>query len=282
MADSTGFLNVNGGKLYYEVTGQGFPLVLIHSRWMHSDLWDEQVKVFAPHYQIIRYDVRGFGRSEMVLIPYDDGNDLRQLFDHLNISQAHLLGLSMGAEIAINFALNFPERVRSLIVSGAGLEEYEWSERFNQAWGTFAAAIQRDDYPGAINQIVQMWVDGPMRPASEPVRSRTRFLMLGHTFVHHKPFPLPAENEISSEKSVQSAPPISEREKFSRLNLPVLVMVGSEDWPEMVAMAGILAEDYLSNARLVILPDAAHITSLEQPEKFNDAVLSFLKEQAGL
>lgn len=271
----TGFLPVKGAKLYYEATGAGVPLVLVHSRWMHNGLWDDQVKAFAPHYRVIRYDVRGFGQSDMELIPYSDVDDLLRLFDYLDIEQAYLVGLSMGAEIVLSFALRHPERVKALVVSGAGLDEYEWTESFNQEWGRFAAAIQADNYPEATNQVIKMWVDGPLRPASQPVRDRTRELMRGHTFLHHKPFPPSAESEAISSAEVQATPTLSEREKFAGLKPPTLVMVGEYDWPEMVRMAEILVS-YLPNAEHLLIPNAAHITNLEQPDAFNHAVLDFL------
>lgn len=271
----TDFLPVQGAKLYYEVTGDGFPLVLVHSRWMHNALWDEQVRAFAPHYRIIRYDVRGFGESEMELIPYSDVDDLLRLLDHLDVDQAYLVGLSMGAEIAIAFTLAHPERVKALAVSGAGLDEFAWGESFNQQWQQFADAIHVDDYNQAINQVVSMWVDGPMRPAPQAVRDRTRQLMHGHTFLHHKPFPPVPEPVDASPSQDEPAQPISEKEKFADLQTPTLVMVGEHDWPEMVKMAETLAS-YLPKGELSLISGAAHITNLEQPDVFNRAILDFL------
>jgi 3-oxoadipate enol-lactonase len=274
-AVDSGFLAVNGGSLYYEVTGQGFPLVLVHSRWMHSGLWDEQAKVFSTHYRVVRYDVRGFGESRMDRVPYSDADDLLKLFDHLDVDQAYLVGLSMGAEIAVSFALAHPERVKALVLSGAGLEDYNWGDAFGEEWGRFSEAIQTEDYPGAINQVVKMWVDGPIRPASDAVRARTREMMRGHTFEHHKPLPLSDEATPATEAQTEHVP-TSEREKYAALMIPALVMVGDKDWPEQVAMAEILAS-YLPDAEHKIIPDAAHIVNLEQPELFNKTMLEFLK-----
>jgi pimeloyl-ACP methyl ester carboxylesterase len=271
------FLPIKGAKLYYEITGQGFPLVLVHSRWMHSGLWDEQVKAFAPHYRVIGYDVRGFGKSDMELIPLSDVEDLRQLFDHLDIKQAYLVGLSMGAEIAMNFALAYPERVQALVASGAGLDEYKWDDSFWLEWNRFSDAIKTDNYALAIDQVVKMWVDGPIRPANDSIRARTREFMRGHTFLHHKPFPALSKSEAGSEPQpmAEPTPPLSEREKWGGLHVPTLMMVGAYDWPEMVAMSKILA-DYIRDAEQVVIPNAAHITNLEQPQAFNRTVLDFL------
>jgi pimeloyl-ACP methyl ester carboxylesterase len=271
----TGFLPVKGAKLFYEVTGEGFPLVLVHSRWMLNALWDEQVKFFAAQFRVIRYDVRGFGKSEMELIPSSDVDDLLQLFDHLAVEQAYIVGLSMGAEIAISFALAHPERLKALVISGVGLDEFEWGESFNQQWQQFADAIKADDYNQAIDHVVSMWVDGPLRPAPQEVRDRTRELMRGHTFLHHKPFPPSSEAENTPPPQPEPVQPLSEKEKFAGLQVPTQVMVGEYDWPEMVKMAEILA-GYLPNGEHILISGAAHITNLEQPEAFNRAVLNFL------
>ena len=221
--------------------------------------------------------MRGFGKSDMELIPSSDVEDLRQLLDHLDIKQAYVVGLSMGAEIAMGFALAYPERVKALVVSGAGLDEYQWADAFWEEWNRFSEAIKGDNYALAIDQVVKMWVDGPIRPANDSVRARTRELMRGHTFLHHKPFPAAPESEAEPEPkaAAEPAPPMSEREKWGGLRVLMLMMVGAYDWPEMVAMAKILA-DYIPDAEHIVITNAAHITNLEQPEAFNRAVLDFL------
>jgi pimeloyl-ACP methyl ester carboxylesterase len=232
-------------------------------------------QAFSPHYRVIRYDVRGFGKSDMKLVPYSDTDDLLRLFDHLDIEQAYLVGLSMGAEIAAGFALKHPERVKALVISGAGLDDYEWSAAFGEEWGRFFGAIKADDYAHATDKVVRMWVDCPIRPASDSVRARVRALMQGHTFLHHKPFPAPppSAQEVPTPQEGSNIPN-SEREKWGNLHIPTRVMVGEYDWPEQVAMAKILA-DYIPGAEGIIIPDAAHITPLEQPRAFDQAVLDF-------
>ncbi len=104
----TGFANFNGGKLYYEVAGGGTPLVLIHGGLVNSGLWDKQFYAFAEHFRVVRYDVRGFGQSDLPTAPFSHYDDVRQLLDFLNIDRAAVLGLSMGGAIAIDFALAYP------------------------------------------------------------------------------------------------------------------------------------------------------------------------------
>src|SRR5947209_20150411 len=101
----TGYIETNGTKLYYEVMGEGHPLVLIHGGYMDRRMWDDQFAAFAEQYQVIRYDVRGFGKTELPQVPYADRQDLYDLLQALGVTKTYLLGLSLGGEVAIDFTL---------------------------------------------------------------------------------------------------------------------------------------------------------------------------------
>jgi pimeloyl-ACP methyl ester carboxylesterase len=92
----TGTVPVNGTQLYYETLGEGHPLVLLHGGYMDRRMWDDQFETFAQRYQVLRYDIRGFGKSEMPQVPYSSEEDLMTLLRHLNIEHTFLLGLSWG------------------------------------------------------------------------------------------------------------------------------------------------------------------------------------------
>src|SRR5262245_28067651 len=96
---STG--RVNGTQLYYEVAGEGQPLVLVHSGGFDRRLWDEQFTTFADYYKVIRYDVRGHGQSPPSTKPYSDAEDLYCLLQELHVEKAHFVGLSLGGSIVI-------------------------------------------------------------------------------------------------------------------------------------------------------------------------------------
>ncbi|TMF47254.1 MAG: alpha/beta fold hydrolase [Chloroflexi bacterium] len=99
----TGYIETNGTKLYYEVMGEGHPLVLVHGGYMDRRMWDDQFAEFAQYYRVVRYDVRGFGRSELPQVPYADRQDLQALLTSLGIEKTYLLGLSLGGMIAIDY-----------------------------------------------------------------------------------------------------------------------------------------------------------------------------------
>ena len=109
----TGFTDANGAKIYYEVAGGGPPLVFVHGYALDRRMWDDQFEIFAPRYRVVRYDLRGFGRSGVpTAAPFSNHDDLRRLFDVLGIERAHICGLSMGGGVTIDFALEYPDRVR--------------------------------------------------------------------------------------------------------------------------------------------------------------------------
>ncbi|GAG10762.1 unnamed protein product, partial [marine sediment metagenome] len=122
MKKQNSFAKVNGTCLYYEIAGSGDPLVLLHGFTGNTQWWDDQFEIFATHYQVIRYDIRGFGNSALpTRESYSHVDDLKALLENLGISRTHVLGLSMGGEIAIDFALVYPELTTALITVGSAL-----------------------------------------------------------------------------------------------------------------------------------------------------------------
>jgi pimeloyl-ACP methyl ester carboxylesterase len=117
-------LSVNGGKLYYETTGDGLPVVLIHAGYLDSRMWDSQFETFSRQYQVIRYDVRGYGKSSRSESNYSDAVDLKSILDHLKIDRAVLVGVSMGGRIALDFAVEYIDRVRALVLINFGIRGY--------------------------------------------------------------------------------------------------------------------------------------------------------------
>jgi 3-oxoadipate enol-lactonase len=117
MQVQSGFAEVNGTRLYYEIVGRGSHLVLIHGFTLDTRMWDDQFEAFSQHYRVLRYDARGFGKSALPVQgeSYSHREDLKALLDHLKVSQAFILGLSMGGRTAISFTLEYPEVVRALI-----------------------------------------------------------------------------------------------------------------------------------------------------------------------
>lgn len=120
-----GYVTVEGGRLYYEASGQGRPVVLLHPGPGDLELWTPQVPTLEARYRVIRYDARGFGKSDLPTGPFAHFEDLRRLLDALELKRASLVGLSLGGRTALDFALAYPERTDRLILANAGISGYQ-------------------------------------------------------------------------------------------------------------------------------------------------------------
>jgi pimeloyl-ACP methyl ester carboxylesterase len=114
---TVGTLTVPDGQIYYEVQGKGKPVVLLHAGGMDSKMWDAQFNDLAQRFRVVRYDLRGFGRSSKPEKPFHPVDDLYNLLKHLGIKRASLIGLSMGSGVALNFALEYPKMVEKLVLA---------------------------------------------------------------------------------------------------------------------------------------------------------------------
>jgi len=172
-----GFADVQNGQLYYEMAGAGPPLVLIHAGIADSRMWDEQWLVFAKYFRVVRFDIRGYGQSEMPPnTSFAAHEDVRDLLNFLGIQQTCILGISMGGSVALNFSLTYPQMAKALIVVAMGLggRSYKLSKE-----DQIDAAFERGDIAQAVELELQTWVDGPKRQPDQvdpQVRERVREL----------------------------------------------------------------------------------------------------------
>lgn len=265
---TTGFLHVQGAPLYYEVIGQGHPLLLLHAGIADSRMWDDHVLLLAQHYRVIRYDLRGFGKSQFPAGAFASYEDPAELLRALQVEKAHVIGASFGGKIAVDFALAYPEMVKSLTLiapSIAGMSPSPDVLRFNEEE---EALLERGDLAGATELNIRMWVDGPRRTPEQvnPEVRRRVYEMQYHAFT----VPIPEETD-----DLQLEPPAITR--LAEIRGPALIIVGDHDLPGKIALARQLAAE-LPDAQLEIVAGAAHMVSMEQPEQFNRIVLAFLEK----
>jgi 3-oxoadipate enol-lactonase len=264
----TGFLGNEGARLYYEVAGLGHPLLLIHAGVADSRMWDEQFSVFAQHYRVIRYDLRGYGKTEVPPGPISNHEDVANLLQSLHVEKAHLLGISFGGLVALDFALAYPEMTAALILATPSISGRQPSERerhYSEEENTY---LERDDLAGATEVNLRQWVDGPYRTPLQvhpEIRERVRQMQM-HAFT----IPIPEQTEGRPLK-----PPAMIR--LAEVHTPTLLMVGDLDIPERLALVEELALA-IAGAQQVHIAQAAHMLSMEQPEIFNQIVLDFLRQ----
>lgn len=259
------YTQVNGARLYYETVGEGFPLVLVHAFSFDSRMWDGQVAAFARHYHVIRYDVRGYGKSD---VPTSEGyyhaDDLKGLLDHLGIRRAHVLGLSLGAAIAIEFALAYPEKTGALVAADPVLWGYAWSSEYGASLAQLSS-VGRESGAEAANAL---WLAHPMfaplreKPELEAWLRRSVAEYSGWHWTHNDPGLLPD-------------PPAAYR--LEQIAAPTLAILGELDAPDFHAITDIISQR-VPNARKVVLPGVGHMSNVEDPKSFNETVLRFLAD----
>jgi 2-hydroxy-6-oxonona-2,4-dienedioate hydrolase len=266
---TSGYAELEDGKLYYEVAGDGEPLVLSHAGFVDSRMWDDQWNDFAQRYSVIRFDMRGFGKSGRAEGPVTRRNDMYHLLKHLGIERTILLGCSMSGEIVLDFTLEHPEMVSTLIVVSAVPSGFEMRGEPPQLLMEMMAAVEQGDLALASELQNRIWIDGPFRQPDQVdpgVRKRAaemnRIGLANDTFRKVDASPLNPLN-----------PPAAQR--LNEVQVPTLIIAGGLDDPEILRAADVM-EAAISRASKVIMPDCAHMLNMEQPEKFNQVVLDFL------
>jgi pimeloyl-ACP methyl ester carboxylesterase len=261
----SGRAHLEGADLYYEIAGEGPSLVLAHAGFVDGRMWDEQFPVLARHYRVVRYDRRGFGHSTLTPGPFSHRRDLYQLLQFLGIKRAHLLGCSVGGATIIDFALEHPDMTSSLILVSSALGGYQFQGDVPRPLQELMAALQANDLHQAAELAVRIWIAGPRRtPDQVDARLRERgremsLTALPNIFVQEAPLEPPAI------------------ERLHELAAPTLVILGDLDDPSIAAIGDLLATR-IQGARKAIIPGAAHLPNMDQPEHFNQQVLAFLQE----
>jgi 3-oxoadipate enol-lactonase len=274
MKDNLPSLAVPGGKIYYEVTGQPHQpsLVLLHAGIAKLRMWDEQIEAFSKHYQVICYDTRAYGKSTTEAVKFSQRQDLLALLEHLKIDKVHLLGISRGGTIAMDFTLEFPDKVASLVMVASNPSGFESDDsEIEKTYFARDEELSESRNAEAMAALdIEMWVDGPGQPvgrASEKVRQKVHALTLEHYQDYFAAF---AEKEPTS---VPLEPPAIER--LTAINVPTLIITGDLDFSYTAVAAELMVRE-IPTAQHVVIADAAHMVNMEKPEAFNKVVLEFL------
>lgn len=264
------FAFVNGVKLYYEVTGKGFPLVWSHEFAGSFKSWNPQVRFFSERYQVITYNARGYPPSDVPVEPaaYSQEHsveDLYQLLSYLGIQQAYVGGLSMGGNVALNFGIAHPDMVRALVIAATG-----------------SGTTNREAFENMVLGFVQQLESEGMRAAAERhAREPSRVQLLRKDPKSWQEFC----EEFASHSATGSAltatgvllrrPTLYDLEaKLRQLAVPTLIIVGDED--EGRIEPALFLKRNIRRSGLVVFPQTGHAINLEEPDIFNQVVLNFL------
>jgi pimeloyl-ACP methyl ester carboxylesterase len=257
-----GYAQLPGVRLWYKDTGgSGIPVVFMHAATGSSRVWDLQIPAFtAAGYRFIAYDRRGWGRSVIDATgpqPGTGADDLQGLMDYLHIDRFHLVATAAGASVSLDYAISFPQRLRSLVLANGalgGLEDKEYQEL-----GRRIRSPQVEALPPELREL------GPSYRAANPEGTR-RWVELEHM----------------SRPEGPPAPPQGARNRITTsfletMKVPVLLVTGDADLYAPPPLLRFVAAR-IRNSESLIIPEAGHSAYWEQPEIFNRAVLEFIRK----
>ncbi|MHB1313621.1 MAG: alpha/beta fold hydrolase [Gemmatimonadaceae bacterium] len=257
---------VNGTRLFYEAAGRGSVVVLLHAGNLDRRQWDPQFLALAQNHRVIRYDARGYGRSGRADTPFRADEDLYALLLALHVSRASLVGSSLGGRVAIDFALAHPSMVDRLVLAAPGLSGWQFARGDTSSFAEGRVARARGDSAG----IAIAWLKQDfMRPAMErpELAAHLREMAGGNGR-----FWMDVLRQ-RGEADRQGDPPALHRTRL--IPAPTLLVVGSRDTPDIMAIADTLGAS-MPHLRRVSFEGAGHMVNLEQADRFTKLVLDFL------
>lgn len=265
-------LDVNGATLYYETDGRlsSPALLLIHAGIANLRMWDPQVAALAREHFVIRYDTRGFGRTSTEDVEFSDHADALAMLDHLGVAQATVIGCSRGGRIAIDLAIEHPERVSGLVTIGSGpsgFPDTELTPEEDELADQLDAAFESKDWERLGDLEVRLWSIGPTRREEDldPAFVATAYELNRANLPHAEENPTHTPVE----------PPAYDR--LVDLDVPALVMVGDHDLSECLTQYEYLSTT-IPRADSARFPESAHLPSVEQPQEFERVLLQWLSQ----
>jgi pimeloyl-ACP methyl ester carboxylesterase len=268
----SGSVDVEGGEIFYEVAGSGAAVVLVHGGFGDRRMWDDHFLDLARHHHVVRYDLRGFGRSPAPSAPYSPVDDLRRLLDQLDVRSATLIGNSMGGALALDFALVHPDRVEGLVLVASGVggfpETSEDQARFGEEIATMRATFQEARVQGATRGI-ELWLQSPMVTVASQLpstRDRLRQMITDNSAIF----------QLDHWPIEPLDPPAIRR--LGEIRVPTMVVAGELDTPWMRA-ASERASLAIPSARLVIVEGADHLPQMVAPPLFRAALQDYFERQ---
>jgi pimeloyl-ACP methyl ester carboxylesterase len=263
---------VPGGSLFVIDEGEGTPILLLHAGIVDSGGWDSLVpRLTASGHRVIRYDRRGFGRSVTDDVDYSNRADALAVLDAVGVGRACLVGNSQGGQIAVDTAIEFPDRVSALVTIGAGIGGFEPEPTPEEA--ALFAEMERleesgEDVEALLALDTDVWLDGPGHPGRVRSDVREAFLAMDRRIY---------EGPQAFGRPIPLQPRAAER--LDALTMPVLAVAGELDVSEAWTTAQYL-EANAPSARAVLIPDVAHLIGMEAPDRLAHEIVEFLQSSS--
>jgi len=264
----------DGVRLYFEETGAGHPVILVHEFAGDLRSYEPQMRHFGKRYRAIAFNARGFPPSDVPehVSSYSQAraaDDILAVLDHTGERQAHIVGLSMGGFATLHFGLRHQQRARSLCIGGCGYgAELDKRETFRAEADVIASMIRTE----GMSAFAERYAYGPTRVQYENKDPR------GHAEFKRILAEHSAVGSANTQQGVQKERPSLYMlvEEMRRINMPTLIITGDEDWPCL--LPGILMKQSIPTAALAVMPNAGHAINIEEPDEYNRIVSDFLAQ----
>jgi len=245
--------DISGSKIYYEASGSGTAIVFLHDGLLDSASWDEVWRPLAMKYHVIRYDRRGYGRSDPATSPFSPVEDLAKLLRHLKVEHALIAGSSSGGALAIDFAIKHPEMVDGLFLIGPVLHGMEFSAAFRDRANRNNEPMERDD----ARAMARNWSQDRflIAGANENARQKVYAHLLANA-EKLKNFDTSLEEKLS--------PPASKR--LAEIKVSTLILEGDHDIADVRAHCEAIKAG-ISGSKRIMVNEAGHLIQLEKPDE---------------
>lgn len=257
---------INKNKLTYQIAGKNNCIVFIHGGGLDRHMWSPQFKALKKEFKIITYDLRGHGDSDAVTNSHPEIEDLHQLLEVQNISSVYLVGQSLGAVIAQDFVINYPQLVEKLVLVSPGIIGLNQPQpELIDVLANYSNYLENKDMIGAITSLTQLSFYG-LRTISDIDTNIENYVREAH------------EKFILSDLHFR-APQLKTDEPINELNkikIPVLILHGDKDYKYVGDNVAKLASE-IPNSIVKEIKNSGHLINLEQPKEFNAILLNFLK-----
>jgi pimeloyl-ACP methyl ester carboxylesterase len=259
---TTAYVDVaGGGRLYYEECGSGPNLVLLHDGLLHSVVWDDVWSPLCARYHVLRYDRRGYGRSDAAKAPFSPEGDLLALMQHVHMDRATLVGSSSGTALALDFAIAHPAQVEALVLIGPVVHGMRSSDYFLARGNAASAPLANGDVRSAADN----WAHDPFQVSG--ARPEARKKILDALVSSPQNFSVPGQFEI------RPVPPTVTR--LGEVSAPTLVLVGDGDIADVHAFAGAI-QAAVPVVRREVWKGVGHLIELEDPQQVVKRLDSFV------
>jgi 3-oxoadipate enol-lactonase len=253
-------------RLYFEKAGKGETIVFIHGWALDNRMWDWQWDYFSKRYNVIRYDVRGFGESDRAHDPHNPADELKELLDHLKIEKVHLVGHSMGGNIALNFAAKYPNRVHKVVVADTFLDGFD--NNTPEFKTIFDNIVYLASHQGWHDEQQEVWLRSPlMRLYTAEDKA---VISLSEMVADYN-----GDHFINPRINPEFGQPTT-AELLTAIKAPTLVLIGQKD-EESLQRISLLLTQKIPNVSKIVIKGAGHLPNMEKPKVFNKLINQFLK-----